>query len=203
MRPFSVTAIDSASSEISNKVDIRFMHVLGVDVSWAFAAIPNAFNVATGSPFSIANNTISKASHGLQTGQVVRVTIDGGSLPAPLAAGVDYFAIYVSSGVFKLATSLAFAKAGTAIDITDTGTDNQAVTFTPQANVGSIVIDYTTDLEPDSLSEWRTFDTINLTSDTSPDISKTTYVNFHFIRATLSVTKGVLTTPCKVVFYGK
>jgi hypothetical protein len=203
MRPFSVTAIDSSSSVVSDKVDIRFMHVLGVDVSWAFAALPSAFNVATGSPFSVANDTISKSSHGLQTGQVVRVAIDGGSLPTPLAAGVDYFVIRVNTGVFKLATSLALAKAGTAIDIEDTGTDNQAVTFTPQANVGSVVIEYCTDLEPTLNSTWRTLDTINLASDSSPDVSKTTYANFHFIKATLSVTKGLLTTNCKVVFYGK
>lgn len=44
-----------------------------------------------------------------------------GSLPSPLATGTVYFLINLSSNTFKVATTLAHALTGTAIDITDTG----------------------------------------------------------------------------------
>jgi len=204
MRPFSVTALNTAVNTVSEKIDVRMMHVVGVDVSWtAFTAIPAAFDVATGTPFNVTTNVVTAVAHGLVTGQVVVPTIDDGSLPAPLVSGTEYFVIKVNDNSFKLAETRAKALLGTAVDITDQGTDSQVVTFTPQANAGTVLMEYTTDLEPTSNSTWRTLDTINLVSDSSPDVSKTTYANFHFVRATLNITKGVLGGNCKVVVYGK
>jgi hypothetical protein len=56
------------------------------------------------------------------------------TLPAGLSTSTDYFVIYVSATTFKLATSYANAIAGTAIDITDTGTGTH--TFTPTSLAG-------------------------------------------------------------------
>jgi hypothetical protein len=205
MRPFSVTAFNTIANTVSDKVDVRFMHVLSVDVAWsAFASIPSPFDVATGTPFSVTTNVITAVAHGLETGQAVVPTISDGSHPSPLVSGTEYFAIRLSADTFALATTRARAVAGTpVVDLTTQGTDSETVTFTPQANAGTVLVEYTTDLEPTLNSIWRTLDTINLASDSSPDIVKTTYVSFHFVRATLNVTKGALSGNCKVVFHGK
>ena len=46
----------------------------------------------------------------------------GGALPAPLASGTQYFVIPQTSNSFKIATSKANALAGTAVNITSSGT---------------------------------------------------------------------------------
>lgn len=51
-----------------------------------------------------------------------------GTLPSPLVPGTVYYAIAQGSGLIKLATSLANALAGTAIDLTTTGTVYQTMT---------------------------------------------------------------------------
>lgn len=97
-----------------------------------FVSSPNAF-VAPGVLGDVipgAGNAISAATdtftctatnpHGLRTGNAVRVvSVSGG---APLAANTTYYAIVTSPTTFKFATSLANAKAGTAIDITTDST---------------------------------------------------------------------------------
>lgn len=66
-------------------------------------------------------NTLTlAAAQYLQTGARVRVTATG-TLPSPLTAAVDYFAIRISATTFKLAATLAAAIAGTEINIIDGG----------------------------------------------------------------------------------
>lgn len=61
------------------------------------------------------------------TGMKVRMTSTG-IFPSGLAAATDYFVIRVSATVIKLATSLANALAGTAIDIATTGNGTHTLT---------------------------------------------------------------------------
>jgi hypothetical protein len=84
----------------------------------------------------------------LLVGTRVRCTTSG-TLPAGLSTGTDYYYIRVSDSTFKLASSYANAIAGTAVDITDTGSGThtlnwllprytngagvQAIFFNPQA----------------------------------------------------------------------
>lgn len=63
----------------------------------------------------------------LYAGALVRFSTTG-TLPAPLAAGTDYYAIDISTTIKKLATSLDNAMVGTAIDLTDTGTGVHTIT---------------------------------------------------------------------------
>jgi len=51
------------------------------------------------------------------------------TLPAPLATATDYYVIRVSDTTFKLATTYANAVAGTAINITTTGTGTHTITW--------------------------------------------------------------------------
>lgn len=59
--------------------------------------------------------------------QAVKFTSTG-TLPAGLTANVTYFLIFVTSTTFKVATNIANADAGTAIDITDAGTGTHTIT---------------------------------------------------------------------------
>lgn len=62
------------------------------------------------------------------TGTRVRLTTTT-TLPAGLATATDYYVIRISDTTFKLATSYANAIAGTAIDITSTGTGTHTITW--------------------------------------------------------------------------
>lgn len=75
----------------------------------------------------LASDTLSATAHGMQTGLKVRLTTTT-TLPAGLALATDYYVINVSANVFKLASSLVDALAGTAVDVTDAGTGTHTVT---------------------------------------------------------------------------
>lgn len=80
-----------------------------------------------------ATNICTDAAHGFQTGLKGQGTTTT-TLPAGLNTSTDYFVIYLTADTYSLATSYANAVAGTAIDITDTGTGTH--TFTPTAIAG-------------------------------------------------------------------
>lgn len=60
------------------------------------------------------------------------------SSATPLKHGQRYYTIKLSGTTLKLATSYANAIAGTAIDITATGNNNQYLIFTPKDQIGGI-----------------------------------------------------------------
>lgn len=74
---------------------------------------------------------LHKVAHLLETGDGTCVTSNsGGALPGGLAAATPYYVIKVDADNFKVATSLANAYAGIAIDITSNGSGTN--TWTPQ-----------------------------------------------------------------------
>ena len=77
-----------------------------------------------------STEVISIPSHGFSTGLKGQLTTTGG-LPTGLSLATDYYVISVSSSTIKLASSLANASAGTAINISTQGTGVH--TFTPTA----------------------------------------------------------------------
>jgi hypothetical protein len=80
---------------------------------------------------------LNAVAHGLETGDgPVRVANSGGALPAPLAAGTDYFVIKVDADNFKLAADLPSAYANTPIDITTNGTGTQTLSDTASTQRG-------------------------------------------------------------------
>jgi hypothetical protein len=70
--------------------------------------------------------TITIASHKFQVGDTAQVSTTGG-LPSGLSASTTYYIIDASSNTIKFATTLANAKAGTAIDLTSQGTGNHTI----------------------------------------------------------------------------
>lgn len=98
---------------------------------WGYATLLSG-TLASGLVFtaSASTNQLTTASaHGLVTGSRFRVA--GGTLPSPLVANTDYYAIVSSSTVLSLATSLANAQANTSIDLSDAGSG--VLTLTEQA----------------------------------------------------------------------
>lgn len=96
---------------------------------WPFLHRPRTLTtVAPESVFTAATSDICTATSTIltETGTRVRVSTTG-TLPAGLSADTDYRMIYQSATTFKLANSLANALAGTAVDITNTGTGTHTV----------------------------------------------------------------------------
>ncbi len=68
----------------------------------------------------------------INTGTVVRLSNSGGSLPTPLAAGTDYYYVFITVREFRLATSLSNLEAGTFVDCSDAGTGTHTLTRVSQ-----------------------------------------------------------------------
>jgi len=69
----------------------------------------------------LATDTIAKLAHGLTTGQAVQYSRGAGTAIEGLDEGGFYFVIRTDAGNFKLATTLANANAGTAVDLVAVG----------------------------------------------------------------------------------
>jgi hypothetical protein len=102
-----------------------FRNVGGFAAIYEYPDLPG--NNAATQTFTAATTDICTATaHGFQTGDRVRVSSTT-TLPAGLSAATTYYVIYLTANTFKLATSDANATAGTAIDITDTGTGTHSI----------------------------------------------------------------------------
>jgi hypothetical protein len=93
-------------------------------------AVNTTTNVITVNSGTTTYGNLNLGTTGCYPGSITYVTGDkvkvyagpGGTVPAPLVEGTVYYVIAVTATTIKLATSAANATAGTAIDLTDTGT---------------------------------------------------------------------------------
>lgn len=92
------------------------------------------FNGASAAIVDVDDNTIVSVAHGYITGTKVAATT-AGTLPTGLSA-TNYWVIKVDADTLKLASSLANAVAGTAVDITAVGVGNS--TLTPATSAGNV-----------------------------------------------------------------
>lgn len=65
-----------------------------------------------------ATDRIAETAHGLKTGDAIYYACSGAGVITGLTANTIYYVIRVDADLFKLATTLALALAGTAIDLT-------------------------------------------------------------------------------------
>jgi hypothetical protein len=81
------------------------------------------------SAVNTGTDALTITAHGLNTGDGAcnALNIGGGALPSPLVAATSYWVIRVDANTIKLATSQANALAGTAIDITTTGSGTNQI----------------------------------------------------------------------------
>jgi len=81
--------------------------------------------IASGS-WSTSTEKATSSSHSFQTGDAVEVS-SSGTMPVPIKVRTVYYVIDTGTNDFQLATTLALARAGTAIDITNVGSGNHTV----------------------------------------------------------------------------
>jgi hypothetical protein len=102
----------------SHTIDLN--GISGVSVQIVSSDVnPAATSFASLTAGNITDNIIPIAAHGYITGTKIALTTNG-TLPAGLSA-TNYWVIKVTAGTIKLASSLANAVAGTAVDITGDG----------------------------------------------------------------------------------
>jgi hypothetical protein len=89
-----------------------------------------------GTDSDVSNSVFTKSSHGLATGLPVLYTKTAGTDPQNLAANTTYYSILLTANTFKLASSLANAKAGTAITVS-TVTGGGTFVLTPLGITGT------------------------------------------------------------------
>lgn len=87
----------------------------------------------TASNITAASDLVTLTNHGYWTG--MPFVMSGSSGLAGLTLGTTYYAVYVSSSTFKIATSVANALAGTVVDLTTASATN---TLTPSFTRGSV-----------------------------------------------------------------
>jgi len=95
-----------------------------------FAGQLSAYTTVAGAITSFDNATerATKVAHGLLTGDgPIQLTNVGGAPPTGLALLTNYWIIWVSSSVFKFASSFANALAGTAVAFSTDGTGTTTV----------------------------------------------------------------------------
>lgn len=92
------------------------------------------YNGASASIVSADDDTIKSVAHGYITGTKVAATT-AGTLPTGLSA-TNYWIIKVDADYVQLASNLANAVAGTAVDITAVGIGNS--TLTPATSAGNV-----------------------------------------------------------------
>jgi hypothetical protein len=141
----------------------------------------------------IAANTLSfpPLPHGLITGQKVALTSTG--TPPAGTSATNYYVIDAGTSLIKLATSVANALAGTAVNITDQGTANATISITPAALAGGAVKLQATLYDPsDSNAVWVDISgaAANLTVDTSHIFSYSN-AGYPAVRAQFTLTAGV------------
>lgn len=121
-----------------------------------FAALRNTGEVVTKEAFAkvftvVAATDIATVAggHGMVNGDGPFQVTAATTIPAGLTAATNYWAIVLSPTTFKFATSRANALAGTAVDVTDTGTG--ALTITSTAQVSTADDSFTVNSVPSSV----------------------------------------------------
>lgn len=185
---FTLLAADMANT---NLIDLQNM--VGWDANVTFTdktPAPSTFVFASG-------NNFTDAAHGFLTGLKVRVSNSGGGLPTGLAGATDYWVIVVDANTFALASSLAFARAGTAITISGAGTGTQTVT--PQPFAGTLVwqkADVNVPYVTETPYKWFTITTPTTAASQAASAATLNYYDiqamYSGVQALLTVTSGML-----------
>jgi hypothetical protein len=102
-----------------------FRNIAGFQAIYEYPDLPTC-NAASGTFTAATTDICTKTAHGFLTGSRVRLTTTT-TLPAGLSTATDYYVIKSTADTFKLATTRVNAIAGTAVDITDTGTGTHSI----------------------------------------------------------------------------
>jgi hypothetical protein len=128
---------NSANREVQGNALRRWANVGGFTEIIEYPDMPTNNGTALTSVTAEADDDLlTKAAHGLETGDPFIITFASGF--TGLTTATKYYAIKASSSTFKAATTRANAEAGTAINITADGT---GATVTKTENLGAFAFD--------------------------------------------------------------
>lgn len=160
-----------------------------VDVATPAAVVmASATDITDGNPGLIFEST----GHGFTTGLVGQFTTSN-TLPTGISLATNYYVIVIDADFFMVATSLANALAGTAVDYTNAGTGDQ--TFTPTSVSASVRLEGSPNYEVVSASSALWVQCGSLTSNITADGSFTfelDYIRYPAYRLYFTVAAGLL-----------
>lgn len=111
------TILNGANTPIRNGMILRVKGATGSALTYTF----------TSSDISTTTDLVTKAAHGLVTGQAVQVSA-GTTLPTGLGAATTYYIYAPTTSTYGFCTTIYNAKQGTLIDITNVGAGTNTVT---------------------------------------------------------------------------
>lgn len=132
-----------ATAVTSAALDIR--HMLGYSSYIAWTDTTPAAKSFVDGDVDTATDEITETAHGYFTGLKGQLTTTG-TLPAGLSLATDYYVIKIDDDTYSLASSLANAQAGAAVNITSAASGGTH-TFTPTAIAGTIKLQQSIDGE--------------------------------------------------------
>jgi Ca2+-binding RTX toxin-like protein len=148
MRVFNSTVYNLTNNSYTRTSDpISLENMIGYMYASSFTVASLSNPTFVDGDVSVANDTITKAAHGLITGQAFTLTTTG-VLPGGLSLATTYYAIVDSSSVFKVASSLANALAGTAVDITSAAGGGTHTVAKTALSGASLKVQFSLDYDP-------------------------------------------------------
>lgn len=172
-----------------------------IAIAAVVVATPAAKAFAT-TDVDVDEDTITEVAHGFKTGLKGQFTTTT-TLPDGLSLITDYFVIRTDADTYQVATSLANALAGTAVDLIDDGTGTH--TFTPTSIAGGTV-------KPQASEDGTNWFDIKSPEGVALSQNITVTANFMFnipfafykyFRMAYGLTAGYLTTTTTVVGKGR
>lgn len=127
--PQTATVLSLTESVTDTNLSLDVQNVEQISIQPVYTDATPALKTFLQGAVDVTANTITITAHGFVTG--LKIPLTGTNLPGGLSA-TNYWAIVVDANTIQVATSLANAVAGTAVDITTQGTSVDA-TFTPTA----------------------------------------------------------------------
>lgn len=141
--------------------------VLGNDKEWPDAELASKnpiqirFKAGYVVPFTVATSTdlITAINHPFTDGEIVRLSVSGGSLPGGLVEQKDYFVRDVSGNTFKLTET----SGGGAVDITSAGSGNMFIGIVPESTMIGMLLSISDRYEgrndnEQAVSHWLAYD---------------------------------------------
>lgn len=195
------TSIDTAAAvactqTIRGVIDAPEVH--NEDDSGAGSITVVITDAGVDSEVDVTANTITIPDHGYPTGFKGQLTTTG-TLPAPFLVLTDYFVIVVDANTIKLATNLANAIAGTAINITDQGSDEAVNTFTGVALAGASV----TFQKSNNGTNWVDVQAATSVSADGSVMINIAAVDFNYLKVVKALTSGVVDMQAHLVVIGE
>jgi hypothetical protein len=156
--------------------------------------------LATGanSEVDIDENSVTIPSHSFPVGFKVRLTTTG-TLPAGLATGTDYFIIVVDASTIKFASSLVNALAGTAVNITNQGSNGAVNTVTGVALAGASVTFQKSNAED---GPWVNIQAATTISSDGSVMLRQPDVDYRYFKAVKALTAGVVSLQALTLVIG-